>query len=209
MPYQTIKEKIETQIVEKKSKFIATLLPVSNKKEQEEALQKIKKQYHDARHHCFAYRILEDNVTERASDDGEPSGTAGAPMLELLRGNHLVNVTAVVTRYFGGVLLGTGGLVKAYSEATASAIEKAELVELKKVAELRVVIEYGELEKLKYYLEQIKGKIETIHYLDRIILEICIPDTALENFTQKYGNIPFHMIKCEVIKEKFAELSIK
>ena len=146
MKFVSIKEKREAQIVEKKSKFIATLIPVENKQMAEEELQKIRKTYYDARHNCFAYRILEEEkVAERASDDGEPQGTAGSPMLDILRGSNLVNILVVVTRYFGGILLGTGGLVKAYSEATTNAIQKAQKIELSKVAELKILINYTEL----------------------------------------------------------------
>ncbi len=126
---KTIKENVNAQISEKKSKFIADLIYVSSEEEAQANLEQIRKKYYDARHHCFAYRILEkDTILERASDDGEPSGTAGAPMLNLLSKNDLMNVLLVVTRYFGGILLGTGGLVRAYTEASQQAIKKASIV---------------------------------------------------------------------------------
>ncbi len=126
---KTIKEDVTAQIVEKKSKFISDLFYVSSVEDAENKLSQIRKKYHDARHHCFAYRIqTKDGIIEKASDDGEPSGTAGAPMLTLLTKTELANVLVVVTRYFGGILLGTGGLVRAYSQATKEAIEKANLV---------------------------------------------------------------------------------
>ncbi len=127
---KTINENITEQIVEKKSKFICDLIYVNSMEEVEENLQKIRKKYYDAKHHCFAFRIQNKNgIVEKSSDDGEPSGTAGAPMLNLLSKNELVNCLAVVTRYFGGILLGTGGLVRAYSEVTKKAIEGANIVE--------------------------------------------------------------------------------
>ncbi len=126
---KTIKENVNAQISEKKSKFIADLIYVSSEEEAQANLEQIRKKYYDARHHCFAYRILEkDTILERASDDGEPSGTAGAPMLNLLSKNDLMNVLLVVTRYFGGILLGTGGLVRDYTEASQQAIKKASIV---------------------------------------------------------------------------------
>ena len=126
---KTIKENVNAQISEKKSKFIADLIYVSSEEEAQANLEQIRKKYYDARHHCFAYRILEkDTILERASDDGEPSGTAGTPMLNLLSKNDLMNVLLVVTRYFGGILLGTGGLVRAYTEASQQAIKKASIV---------------------------------------------------------------------------------
>ncbi len=113
---KTIKNEVSAEITEKKSKFIANLYYIESVKEAEEKIEQICKKYHDAKHHCFAYRILEEkNIVERVSDDGEPSGTAGAPMLQFLAKNELANVLVIVTRYFGGILLGTGGLVRAYT----------------------------------------------------------------------------------------------
>ena len=127
--FLTIQEEEQTQIVEKKSKFIAEIYPVTNIQEVQNKIKEVKKIYYDAKHHCIAYRIIEEGrIIERASDDGEPSGTAGAPMLNLLKGNNLCNVLVVVTRYFGGILLGTGGLVRAYSEATNLVIQKSKLI---------------------------------------------------------------------------------
>lgn len=123
----TIKNNVEAEIVEKKSKFIANLFYIENSEEAEKIIKETKKKYFDARHNCIAYRIIEDNkIVERFSDDGEPSGTAGAPMLNILQKNGYVNVLIVVTRYFGGILLGTGGLVRAYSNSLIQAIEKSE-----------------------------------------------------------------------------------
>ena len=102
----TIKDDVTAQIVEKKSKFIARLYHVESQEEIEEIIKNVKKQYFDARHHCIAYRVVqEDVIIERSSDDGEPSGTAGAPMLKILKSNNLCNVLIIVIRYFGGVLL--------------------------------------------------------------------------------------------------------
>ena len=117
-----ITKNAEYELVEKKSKFIANAIYLESKEDAENKLNIIKRKYHDARHNCYAYRILEDDkISERSSDDGEPSGTAGGPMLNILQKNNLCNVLVVVTRYFGGILLGTGGLVRAYSGATLGA----------------------------------------------------------------------------------------
>ena len=139
----TIKENSQSEIVEKKSKFIANIFYVETKEEAEKIIQENKKRYHDARHNCFAYRVIEnDRIIDRASDDGEPSGTAGAPMLNILVKNMLCNVLIIVTRYFGGILLGTGGLVRAYSEVTSNVIKNAEKIQKCKGFELLVKIEY-------------------------------------------------------------------
>lgn len=107
--FLTIKENVEYVLTEKKSKFIANLIKIENVQDAEETIKQYKKKYHDARHNCLAYRVFQDGqVVEKSSDDGEPSGTAGAPMLNILQKNNLCNVLIIVTRYFGGILLGTG-----------------------------------------------------------------------------------------------------
>ena len=122
----TILKDETAEIVEKKSKFIANISYVENVEEAEAKIKDIKKKYYDAKHNCIAYRVIENGrIVEKASDDGEPSGTAGGPMLNILQKNNLCNLVVVVTRYFGGILLGTGGLVRAYSDATQKAIEKS------------------------------------------------------------------------------------
>ncbi len=123
----TIKENIQAELVEKKSKFIANLIYVENTNEAEKIIRETKKKYFDARHNCIAYRVIEKGqIVERFSDNGEPSGTAGAPMLNILQKNGYVNVLIIVTRYFGGILLGTGGLVRAYSNSLMLATDKSQ-----------------------------------------------------------------------------------
>lgn len=124
--YNSIKENSTFELVEKKSKFIGQAFIVENVEEAEEIIKTTKKKYYDARHNCYAYRILKkDEIIQKFSDDGEPSSTAGAPILNILEKNNLVNVLVIVTRYFGGILLGTGGLVKAYSESALNVINKS------------------------------------------------------------------------------------
>ena len=148
----TIKNNLIGELVVKKSKFITNIIKVSSKEEAEEEIKKIKKKYYDARHNCIAYRILEnEKIIERFSDDGEPSGTAGQPLLNILEKNNMVNVLVIVTRYFGGILLGTGGLVRAYSESLLNILSKSDIVEIKIGIECEVEIEYSQLEKFKYY----------------------------------------------------------
>ena len=125
MDFKTIKQNSTAEIVEKKSKFIANVLYIETVEDAEQRIKEIKKQYHDAKHNCFAYIVtdLNGNTVQKSSDDGEPSGTAGAPMLKILVGQNLSNVLVIVTRYFGGILLGTGGLVRAYSRSNCRGIE--------------------------------------------------------------------------------------
>ena len=153
----TIKENCRAEITEKKSKFIANLFYIENKEEAETIIKATKRKYHDARHNCVAYRVCEgDNLIEKSSDDGEPSGTAGAPMLEIIRGNNLCNVLVIVTRYFGGILLGTGGLVRAYSESTLKVIQKAQKVCKCKGIQAEIQLDYSNLENFKYYCKNPK-----------------------------------------------------
>ena len=140
----TISNNIENEITVKKSKFICNLIKIETQQEAEEQIKIIKKKYYDARHNCVAYRVQEnDGIFEKASDDGEPSGTAGGPMLNILQKNNLCNVLVVVTRYFGGILLGTGGLVRAYSESTLNAIDLADKIEKCIGLEFQVTLEIG------------------------------------------------------------------
>ncbi len=122
--FKSIKHNASSEIVEKKSKFIANIFYIESKEEAEKLIKDVNKKYHDARHNCYAYRVISsDGIIEKASDDGEPSGTAGAPMLNILSKNELANVLIIVTRYFGGILLGTGGLVRAYSRSNDRSIK--------------------------------------------------------------------------------------
>lgn len=166
----TIKEeKLQEEIVEKKSKFIATLFYVRNEEQAQEIIKSVKKQYFDARHNCFAYRIMSENVlTERQSDDGEPSGTAGGPLLNILAKNNLCNVLVIVTRYFGGILLGTGGLVRAYSDAAMKVIQTATIASETCGLEVEFELGYAQLEMFKYYCNKNGINIVGIVYEDNI-----------------------------------------
>ena len=178
--FKSIKENATAEVVEKKSKFIANVFCVESREEAEEIIKKINKQYHDARHNCYAYRVItSDGIIEKASDDGEPSGTAGAPMLTILSKNNLANVLVIVTRYFGGILLGTGGLVKAYSESCSLGIEKAGIVE-KYIAQVyKVEIGYSDVDKFKYFAKNNDIIILNEEYLENVILEIGVKEKKL------------------------------
>lgn len=167
--FKTIAKDAVAQIEEKKSKFIANIFYIETIEAAEGLLKEIKKKYYDARHNCYAYRILEeDSIREKSSDDGEPSGTAGAPILNILKKNEMLNVLVIVTRYFGGILLGTGGLVRAYSDATIKGIEEAEIVIQGIGEEIELVIEYKDLEKFKYYCNQNEIEIINSDYKENI-----------------------------------------
>lgn len=133
-------------------------------------------------------------------------GTAGSPILKVILGLNLSNVLVVVTRYFGGVLLGTGGLVKAYTEATQKAIEQTVLKSQTRGYEVSVLAEYGELEKIKYYLNKKNLNISKINYLDNIEIIVEIPEEELEIFTNINNNTSFKIIKYNILKEKFIDI---
>ncbi|MBS6252604.1 MAG: YigZ family protein [Clostridium sp.] len=207
--FYTIKNNIEAEIVEKKSKFIANLIKVESKEEAEEKIQEIKKKYYDARHNCVAYRILEEGkVEEKASDDGEPSGTAGGPMLNILQKNNLSNVLIVVTRYFGGILLGTGGLVRAYSEALKKAIEESTLIMKASGIEMKLIVDYNNFEKFKYYCKNNNISIISLEYLEKIECKIQMELEKKEKFIKDYENKELNISNLEILSKKIIDKSI-
>mgnify|MGYP003290013081 CR=1 FL=1 len=182
--FLTIKEKeYSAELVEKKSKFIAKIVKVTSEEDAMNVLKSIKKEHRDARHNVFAYRIA--NGSERFSDDGEPSGTAGVPILDILRGEKLQNVLVVVTRYFGGILLGTGGLVKAYSGATKDAIAQAEKVEMKLCNEYSVEIDYNYHNILLHYFKEDLIIVRDTEYTNNICLKIVVESNRGESVIAK------------------------
>ena len=208
--YLTIKDNIETEIIVKKSKFIATLIKVNSKEQAELEIQNMKKKYFNARHNCIAYRILENGtINERFSDDGEPSGTAGSPMLNILQKNNLTNILIVVTRYFGGILLGTGGLVRAYSDSLQKAIEKSELLELTIGVECEVKMNYQQFEKFKYYCKNNQIQIKDVDYTEEIICKIEVEEDKKEKLLKDYELKNINLLNIEVLSKKYIEKSIK
>lgn len=163
------------EIVEKKSRFIAHVASVASVEEAQEYIEKIRKQYWDARHNCFAFSIGEDNPVTRCSDDGEPGGTAGKPILEVIQGSGISNTVIVVTRYFGGTLLGTGGLVRAYTEASRAGIADAVIVEKIRGVRMKLQAEYTDLGKIQYILAQNQVITEQTDYTDKVAIRILLP----------------------------------
>lgn len=200
---RTIKKNIEAQIIEKKSKFIANIIYVQTVEEAQECLKKIKREYYDAKHHCFAYSILTNNgIINRYSDDGEPSGTAGTPILNILNKNGIVNVLVVVTRYFGGILLGTGGLTRAYSDSTLKAIQNAEFVIEERGYEISLEINYNDFENLKLYCKRNGINIINSEYSEKIICYIEVNNEEKEKLFRNLQELSFKIENYKVIKEK-------
>lgn len=177
MDYRAVYHGASAEIVEKKSRFIADVFPVSGEEGAMGILEQIKKQYWDARHHCWAYVIGEKQVQERCSDDGEPSGTAGKPILEVIRGQELHNTMIIVTRYFGGTLLGTGGLVRAYTQASQAGLEQSTVITRIEGYRLKIETDYTGLGKIQHLLGQKGIQIVNSDYTDKVEIEILIPET--------------------------------
>ena len=174
--YNTVYSGGSGEIVEKKSRFIADVFPVTSEDEAMEYLEEIRKRYWDARHHCWAYVIGRNPAAERMSDDGEPAGTAGKPILEVIRGRGLTDVLVVVTRYFGGTLLGTGGLVRAYTASAAEGLKHSEIITRFHGFKLKISADYTALGKIQYLLGQKKISILESVYTDRVELTALVPD---------------------------------
>lgn len=207
--FYTIEKNVETEIVVKKSKFIANIFYISTNKEAEEKIKEIKKKYFDARHNCFAYRVVEnDNIIEKSSDDGEPSGTAGGPMLNILQKNNLANILIVVTRYFGGILLGTGGLVRAYSDALLEALEKTQKVKMVSGLELEVTLSYNNFENFKYYCKNHEINIISTNYNENIVCKIDMELEKKVEFDRDYENKRLNLMEYKELNIKYIKKSI-
>lgn len=165
----------EAELVEKKSRFIATVRPVASEEEAAAFIEEMKKKYYDARHNCSAFVIGSKAQITRSSDDGEPSGTAGRPMLEVLLGSEIRNVAAVVTRYFGGTLLGTGGLVRAYSGVLKEALEKCETARQHFGVRLTIRTDYNTVGKIQYLLASRNINIEDSSYAADVVMTVIAP----------------------------------
>lgn len=173
--FKTVYRGGEAEIVEKKSRFIGTVRPVESEEEAFAFLEEMRKKYWDATHNCFAFVAGERREWVRAADDGEPSGTAGRPMLDVLLGEDLYNTAVVVTRYFGGTLLGTGGLVRAYSRAVQEALKSCVILEKRHGVWLEIRGDYTDLGKIQYILGQRKIPLLGSEYTDRVLLEVILP----------------------------------
>ncbi|MFT8314201.1 MAG: YigZ family protein [Clostridium sp.] len=196
MSYYTIKDETSFQFEEKKSIFISNIKRVYSEEEAKEFIQNIKTQYKDARHNVYAYVIGEKTEVQRYSDDGEPQGTAGIPMLEVIKKSGITDVVIVVTRYFGGILLGTGGLARAYSKGASSAIKEGKIVLKVKGKALNITVNYDLLGKLQYLCEKKMWHIESLEYTDKVKLMIYFEIDTLEEAKKTFiettsGNCQF------------------
>lgn len=181
-----LKDRIDSTIIIDKSKFITTIYPVSTIEEINEILQATNKKYYDATHNCYAY-IIDNGMIQKCSDDGEPSKTAGYPMLDVLKKNNLTNVLAITTRYFGGIKLGAGGLIRAYSSSVSTALKEAIFLKTKELAIYEIKLPYSEYSKnVDFWSTQM---IKNQNFLTEVILEIAIYNEDIDNTLEKIKNL--------------------
>jgi uncharacterized YigZ family protein len=179
--YRVLYEGAVGEITEKKSRFIATFRPVKSEVEAMAFIDELRKKYWDASHNCYAWVIGKNGEEKRSSDDGEPSQTAGKPMLEVLEREKIINVCVVVTRYFGGTLLGTGGLVRAYSGAVKEGLESCTILTVEPAKKISISTDYNGIGKIQYILLQQEMKILESEYTDKVELIVLVPDEKFVN----------------------------
>lgn len=183
--YNTIYEGGTDEIVEKKSRFIAQVFPVEKEEEVATILEQMKKKYWDARHNCYAFVLGETSQISRCSDDGEPSGTAGRPILEVINGKELTNILIVVTRYFGGTLLGTGGLVRAYSQSAQAGIMASKVIRKEVGYRVSIDTDYNGIGKLQYVAMQNNIAILDTQYTDKVQMILLVPIEQTESLLKE------------------------
>ena len=175
----------EGEIIEKKSRFIATIQRAESEEEAVSFINAMKKKYWDATHNCSAFVVGEKQMLQRCSDDGEPSGTAGRPMLDVLLGEKVCNIVVVVTRYFGGTLLGTGGLVRAYSKAVQEGLRNCKIIEKRQGYLLAIKTDYTGIGKIQYILGQRGIAITNSEYTDTVTVEALVPSEEKKDLTEE------------------------
>lgn len=193
------------EIVEKKSRFIGYTAPTESEEEAAAFIDSIRKKHYDARHNCFAYSLGTDKQPlERCSDDGEPQGTAGKPILEVIKGSGIRNICVVVTRYFGGTLLGTGGLVRAYTEAARAGIAASQVHVVRSLTEAKMEFGYTELGRLNYLIEQTDAVIAGTEYTDTVTMTVRVYTPVYEAFVRQVTETTGGTVEVVRLAEVFA-----
>ncbi len=208
--YNTIYRGGTGEIVVKKSRFIASFSPVEHEEDALSFIEGIKKKNWNAAHNCYAYIIGNKNPIMRYSDDGEPSQTAGRPMLDVLLAKELTNLVVVVTRYFGGTLLGTGGLVKAYQSATVEGLAHSIIIKKEPGIHIRIITDYNLIGKIQYYMGQENIPLISSDYTDIVTLDLVVPIDKVDSFNNKLADISNGTLFPEEIKRVyFADINSK
>lgn len=201
--FNTISETYSAELVEKKSRFIAQLSPAKDEQAALDFLQSCRKTHYNAKHNCSAYIIGYDGRLKHSSDDGEPSGTAGTPMLSILEGRRLFNVIAVVTRYFGGTLLGTGGLVRAYSGALEKCLEAADIIRMVYCCEIKIEAPYAEAGKLQYMFARKNIRVITSEYTELVTFNVLTEADNEASVVKAVIEATSGSARCETVKSGF------
>lgn len=199
-PYRVVVEDGQGELVEKKSRFIATVKRVESEEEAAGFIEAVKKKHWDASHNCSAFVV---GSLTRCSDDGEPSGTAGRPMLEVLLGENLKNVAVVVTRYFGGTLLGTGGLVRAYSQAVKEGLKNCVIGTMRAGVRMTVETDYNGVGRILYLLGSRGLEPQNSEYTDKVRLELLFPAEWKEELTKEFTEATAGKAVIEVLEELY------
>lgn len=207
--FLSIHEDKSVSFIENKSEFIGHAFYVETQEEAERKIMEIREKYKDATHNCFAYIIGMDKLTQRYSDDGEPSGTAGVPMLEVLRKKDITNCLVVATRYFGGILLGAGGLVRAYTKSVVLVLDEAKIVSKEKFYSLKISVDYIHWGKIEYILKNLKFEIINIEYLQTVNINLFVKKIEFKNLESllinETSNNCLISIEYEIFKSVFID----
>lgn len=197
----------EAEFVEKRSSFLGHVRYVETEDEAKAFVTEMKKKFYDARHNCWCY-IIKDGAV-RYSDDGEPQGTAGIPMLEVLKREGVTNVVCVVTRYFGGVLLGTGGLLRAYTKSAKDALDAAGICVVRRWVKAEIACSYAMLERLKTECTAIGGVVADIEYSADVCLKLLLPEDKADTFSQRTADVTAGTSALKITGEEFKPVKIK
>ena len=201
-PYRVPFEDAESEFVEKRSRFISHLWLVETEEEAQEHIRAMKKHYHDARHYCWCY-IIRDTGIVRYSDDGEPQGTAGQPMLNVFEREGVYNVCCVVTRYFGGILLGAGGLTRAYTRGAKDALIASGVATMGLWAKVKVPCPYALYERVKLDIEAAKGIIDDTEYGADVVISVSLPAANREGLQERLTELSAGGITVELLSEEY------
>lgn len=202
--YKTVAEESQTLTIEKKSKFISSVMPVDNEEDAIAYLNSIRSKYPDATHNVYAYVIDENNIF-RYSDDGEPSGTAGMPVLDTIRKAGIVDVAVVITRYFGGTLLGTGGLVHAYGASAKKGLIESKIVTRTLCDIVEVKVDYTLVGKLQYTIASDGYLLEDTIYGDDVTFKICSPLDKTQQLIAKITDLTSGRAVCSLTNKKYVD----
>ncbi|RKL68320.1 YigZ family protein [Salipaludibacillus neizhouensis] len=206
--YYTVKGYGEHELTIQKSRFIAYVQRVTSEDEARNFIDSIKKKHRDANHNCSCYMIGEQDLIQKANDDGEPSGTAGVPMLEVLKQRKLKDIVVVVTRYFGGIKLGAGGLIRAYGSATSEGINTTGVVERQLMSIYSSTFDYTLLGKVENEIRSSQFKLKTIDYLEQVTLEAFVKDGDEESFQEWMQNLTNGQATIQQVGQSYLEKQV-